>query len=138
MSELRRQIRNASLEYKVVKNTLAKKASEGTPVETKKDAFAGPVGIALSYGEPVSLAKTVLEFARSNEKLKVRGGIIEGKACEIADIKAISGLPPRDVLLSMLVGTMQSPAAKLAAALNATLARFVYAMEALKRRRGCQ
>ncbi len=133
--QLRKQLRGASLEYKVVKNTLAKRASDGTPVEVVKEAFTGPVGIAIGYDEPVSLAKKVLEFVKSNEKLKIKGGIIEGKPCKVEDIKAISELPSREVLLAMLIGAMQSPLSKLAAALNATVTQFAYAMEALKRSR---
>jgi ribosomal protein L10 len=135
MSELRTKLRDASLEYRVVKNTLARKASDGTPVESSKETFAGPVGIAIGYDEPVALTKKVLEFAKFNEKLKITGGIIEGKACEAADIKAISVLPSRDTLLAMFIGTMQSPLSKLAAALHATVAQFVYAMDTLKRNR---
>ncbi len=133
--QLRRQLRGASLEYKVVKNTLAKRASDGTPVEVVKEAFTGPVGIAIGYDEPVSLAKKVLEFVKSNEKLKIKGGIIEGKSCKVEDIKAISELPSREVLLATLIGAMQSPLSKLAAALNATVTQFAYAMEALKNKR---
>jgi ribosomal protein L10 len=135
MSQLRAQLRSASLEYKVVKNTLAKRASVGTPVEKEKETFIGPVGIAISYDEPVSLAKKVLEFAKSNEKLRIKGGIIEGKVCKIDEIKALSELPSRDALLSMFIGALQSPLHQLAWALNATISRFIYAMEALKQKR---
>ncbi len=128
-------MRDVSLEYKVVKNTLAKRASEGTPVEAAKDTFTGPVGVAISYKDPALLAKKVLEFVKTNEKLKVKGGIIEGKACETEDIKAIAELPSRETLLATFICTMQSPLSKLAAALNATLAQFVYAMGALKQKR---
>jgi ribosomal protein L10 len=135
MSELRRQLREASLEYRVVKNTLARRASDGTSAEIAKETFEGPVGIAIGYDEPVSLAKKVLAFAKSNEKLNVKGGIIEGKMCKTADINTISKLPSRETLLSMFIGTMQSPLSMLAAGMNATLARFVYAMGALKSKR---
>lgn len=135
ISELRRRLRSAYLEYRVVKNTLAIKASDGTQVETTKETIAGPVGIALGYEEPVSLAKRILEFAKTNDKLKIKGAIIEGKTCEIADIKALAALPSRETLLSTLIGTMQSPVSKLAAVLNATVVQFAYAMEALKRKR---
>ncbi|OGP65484.1 MAG: 50S ribosomal protein L10 [Deltaproteobacteria bacterium RBG_16_42_7] len=135
ISQLRRQLRGSSLEYKVVKNTLAKKASDGTIMEVVKDAFTGPVGIAIGYDEPVSLTKRVLEFIKSNEKLKLKGGIIEGKTCKIEDIKAISELPSKEVLLAMLIGAMQSPLNKLATALNATVTHFAYAMEALKNKK---
>ena len=118
-----------------MKNTLAKRAAAGTPVEAENKIFTGPVGIAISYDDPVSLAKKVLEFTKSNEKIKVKGGIIEGKACQVNDIKAISELPPRETLLAMFIGAMQSPLSKLASALNATVAQFVYAMNALKNKK---
>lgn len=131
-------MRTASLEYKVVKNTLAKRASAGTPVEMAKEAFTGPVGVVISYDDPVSLAKKILEFTKTNEKLKIKGGIIEGKTCKPDDIKAISELPSRETLLAMFIGTMQSPLSKLAAILNATVVRLAYAMEALKNKRSSE
>lgn len=132
---LRNSLRSASVEYKVVKNTLAKIAAEGTSVSTAKDSFSGPVGIAIGYDDPVLLVKKVLEYSKTNEKLKIKGGVIEGSACTLDALKTISGLPPREVLLSMLAGVMQAPAGKFARLLNATLSRFIYAMEALKNKR---
>lgn len=130
---LRNNLREVALEYRVVKNTLAKRASEGTPIDAAKEIFSGPTGIAMGYDDPVLLAKKVLEFSRKNDKLEIKGGIIEGDLCTSAQINTISELPSREVQLSMLVGAMQSPLSKLASALNATLSGFVYAMEALKK-----
>ena len=121
-----------------MKNTLAKRASEGTQVEMTKDAFTGPVGVAISYEDPTLLAKKVLEFVKTNDKLKIRGGIIEGKTCRAEDIKAVSELPSRETLLAMFIGAVQSPLSKLVTGLNATLAQFIYAMEALKQKKECQ
>lgn len=104
-------------------------------MEVSKDTFTGPVGVAISYDDPVFLAKKVLEFSKANEKLKIKGGIIEGRICESNEIKAISELPSRETLLVMFIGAMQSPLNKLAAALNAILAQFVYALSALKNKR---
>ncbi len=136
ISEFRKQLRDVSFEYRVVKNTLAKRASEGTQVKTAEEMFTGPVGLAISYEDPALLAKKVLEFVKTNEKLKIKGGIIEGKSCKTQDIEAISKLPSRETLLAVLIGTMQSPLSKLASALNATLAQFAYAMEAVKNKKG--
>jgi large subunit ribosomal protein L10 len=132
---LRNNLREVDLEYRVVKNTLAKRASEGTPIDAAKDILSGPIGIAVGYDDPVLLAKKVLEFSKSNDKLEIKGGIIEGDLCTPVQIKTISELPSREIQLSMLVGAMQSPLSKLASALNATLSGFVYAMEALKKNR---
>jgi len=135
ISELRRQLKNDSLEYHVVKNTLAKKASEETSLAMHKDVFTGTVGVAFGYTDPIALVKKVLEFAKGNEKFKIKGGVIEGKVCKVEDIKAIAELPSRETLFAMFIGAMQSPISKLASALNATIAQFAYAMEALKRKR---
>lgn len=132
---LRNNLREVALEYRVIKNTLAKRASEGTPIDAVKEIFSGPIGIAVGYDDPVLLAKKVLEFSKKNDKLEIKGGIIEGDVCTPAQIKTISELPSREVQLAMLVGAMQSPLSKLASALNATLSGFVYAMEALKKNR---
>ncbi len=132
---LRNNLREVDLEYRVVKNTLARRASEGTAVDAAKEIFSGPVGIAVGYDDPVLLAKKVFEFSKSNDKLEIKGGIIEGDIYTPAQIKTISELPSREVQLSMLVGAMQSPLSKLASALNATLSGFMYAMEALKKNR---
>ncbi len=125
-------MREFSFEYRVVKNTLAKRAADQTPADASKDTFVGPIGIAFSYGDPVLLAKEVLEFSKSNDKLEIKGGIVEGGICSPEDLKTISSLPSREVQLSMLVGAMQSPTSKMAGLLNATLTQFMYAMEALK------
>ncbi|MEF9437992.1 MAG: 50S ribosomal protein L10, partial [Candidatus Mariimomonas ferrooxydans] len=104
-------------------------------VEMAKDAFTGPVGVAISYDDPVILAKKILGFAKTNKKLKVKAGIIEGKVCGAEDIKAVSELPSRETLLAMFIGAMQSPLSKFASGLHATLTQFIYAVEALKNKK---
>ncbi len=132
LTDLRISLRAEALEYRVVKNTLAKIATEGTSIEAAKDSFNGPVGIAIGFDDPVLLIKKVLDFNKSNDKLEIKGGVIEGSLCSVDQIKAISKLPSREVQLSMLVGAMQAPASKMAGLLNATLSQFIYALEALK------
>jgi len=131
-SQLRKTLRMSSLEYRVVKNTLAKRALEGTPLNMVKDTFTGPVGIAFGYDDPVLLTKKVLEFVKTNKKFRIKGGVIEGGVCDPEGIKAISGLPSKKVLLSMFAQAMRGPLNKLAGTLNATLLRFMYAMKALE------
>jgi large subunit ribosomal protein L10 len=135
ITDLRNSLRSSAVEYKVVKNTLAKIAAEGTPADGAKDSFTGPVGIAVGYDDPVLVVKKVLEFSKANEKLEVKGGVVEGGVCTPGQLKAISELPPREVQLSMLVGAMQSPLSNMAGLLNATLTQFMYAMEALKNKK---
>lgn len=135
LSELRRLLREGNFEYRIVKNTLAKLASLQTPVSVAKDSFKGPVGIAISYDDPVLTVKKILEYSKKNEKLKVNGGFIEGKFLPSEELRAVSEIPPRNILLSALAGGFKAPLSKLAGALNATVGNFVYAMNALKERR---
>ncbi len=135
LSELRRLLSSGNFEYKVVKNTLAKIASLHTPVSVAKDFFKGPVGLAISYDDPALTVKRILEYSKKNEKLKVNGGVIEGRFCVSDDLRAVAEIPPRNVLLSMLAGGFKSPLNKLAGALSATVSSFDYAMNALKDKR---
>ncbi|NWF98942.1 MAG: 50S ribosomal protein L10 [Nitrospirae bacterium] len=132
LSDLRKLLREGNFEYKIVKNTLARIASEGTSLSIAKDSFKGPVGIAISYDDPVLALKKVLEFSKKNDKLKVNAGIVEGSLCEASDLKAVSELPSRQVLLSMMAGVFQAPLSKFASLLQASVSRFAYAVEALK------
>jgi len=135
LSDLRKILREGNFEYKVVKNTLAGIASEGTSVSVAKASFKGPIGIAISYDDPVLTVKKVLEFAKKNDKLKVKAGLVEGALCSTDDLKAIADLPSRQVLLSIMAGTFQAPLTKMACLLNATLSQFEYALEALKNKK---
>jgi ribosomal protein L10 len=132
LSEFRSLLRQEEIKYRVVKNTLATIASRGTPVSVAQDSFKGPIGVVISYDDPVLTVKRVLEYAKKNEKLKVSSGIIEGKFCMVNDIKAVAELPSAKVLLSMIVGSFQASIGKFAAALSATINSFAYAIEALK------
>jgi len=136
MTGLRTSLRSAAIEYKVIKNTLARIAAEGTSISVAKESFTGPVGIAIGYDDPVLLVKKVLEYNKTNEKLQIKGGVIEGGIYSLDALKKISELPSREVQLSMLIGAIQAPVSKLARLLNASIARFAYAMEALKQKRG--
>ncbi len=135
MNDFRNSLRNSSIEYRVIKNTLARIASEETPVAPAKDNFAGPVGIALGYDDPVSVAKAVLDYTKKNDKLKIASGIIEGELCDGAKLKSIALLPSREVLLGTLAGCMQAPASKLARLLSATVTQMGYALNALREKR---
>ncbi len=135
LSELRRLLRDGNFEYRIVKNTLAKIASQLTPVAVAKDSFKGPVGIAISYDDPVLTVKKILEYSKKNEKLKVNSGVIEGRFCASDDLRTVAEIPPRKVLLSMLAGGFEAPVTKLAGALSATVRSFVYVMNALKNKR---
>jgi len=132
ISELRDLLRASGIEYKVVKNTLARIASDGTPMEAAKDQFKGPVGVAMGFDDAAVVAKTVLVFSKKNKKLKVLGGVVDGNLYDASALQTIASLPSREVLLGMLAGTMNAPASKLASLMNATVVRFAYALGALR------
>lgn len=135
ITELRNSLRDSELEYRVVKNTLARRAAEGTSVDSAKEMLTGPVGMAIGFDDPVLLVKKVLAYSKDNEKLEITGGIVEGSVCDVEQMKSISMLPSREVQLAMLAGAMNAPATKLAGLLNATLTQFAYALEALKNKK---
>lgn len=128
-------LREYNFKYKVVKNTLARIASDGTPISVARDSFRGPLGIAISYDDPVLTVKKILEYSKKNDKLKVKGAVIEGKLCEADELKIVAEIPPRKVLLSMLAGCFSAPLTKMASALNATISKFIYVLEAVKNKK---
>ncbi|MBW2568828.1 MAG: 50S ribosomal protein L10 [Deltaproteobacteria bacterium] len=105
-SVLRRKLRETNSEYKVVKNSLLVKASEESDIALIKEYFKGPSAIALSYNDPVAIAKVLVGFAEKNEKLGIKIGIMDGKLLDLSAIKALSILPSRDVLLGQLLSVM--------------------------------
>jgi len=132
VTELRNDLRKARLEYMVVKNTLAKRAAVGTEAEKLTAYFEGPTGLVLGFGDPVTPAKAVMDYAKKQDKLKIRVGIIEGTLADANALKAIAALPSREALLSQMAAGFQAPATKLARLLNATVARLGYALTALE------
>jgi len=130
MGELRRSLRAAEVSLQVVKNTLAKRAAEGTDFSVAEDLFTGPVAVA--YGnDPVGLAKALSDFAKSNEALKILGGILDGKRLEKAEISVLANLPSREVLLARLLGSLQSPLSGFVRTLNEVPASFVRTLAAI-------
>lgn len=132
ISEMRRLLKESSIEYRVVKNTLARFAAEDTPVAVVRDEFVGPVGVAVSYDDPVELAKKVIDYNKKNEKFAIKCGVIEGKFVDLEGLKNISKLPSREVLLAMFAGALSSPVRNMASLLQATIAKLGYALNALK------
>lgn len=135
MTEFRAVLRKSDIKYRVVKNTLARIAADGTPAEAIRDYLNGPVGIAMHFEDSALPAKEVVEYASKSDKLKVTCGVVDGSFCDEAQLVAISKLPSRDVLLGMIAGTMNAPATKMAMLLNATVTQFAYALNALKEKK---
>jgi large subunit ribosomal protein L10 len=106
-------------EYQVVKNSLLRIASEGSDVSVLKPHFKGPTAVAISYADPVRLAKTLVDYAKENEKFALRGGMLSGKAIDTKEIATLATLPSLDALRAQLIGLLQAPARKILGVLQA-------------------
>ena len=132
MTELRRKLSEANVEYKVVKNTLLKRASEGTDAMMLADVFKGPSGIALSFDDPVAPAKVLTQFAKDNNKLEIKAGVMDGKLLSLNDITALSKLPSREELLAQVLSAMNAVPAGLVRALADVPRRMLNVLTAIK------
>jgi len=108
INDLRRKLREANIEYQVVKNTLLVRAAEDTEVAALKDHFKGPSAIAISYDDPVSPAKVLTQFAKDNKELEIKVGVLNGKVLDAQAIKALATLPSREVLLAQFLSTLNA------------------------------
>jgi large subunit ribosomal protein L10 len=118
VSDLRRKMRDGGSTFKVAKNRLAALALEGTPFDGIKPMLKGPTALAWSK-DPVAVAKTAVDFAKTNEKLVVIGGALGTRTLDAAGVKALADLPSLDTLRAGLVGMLQTPASRVAAVLAA-------------------
>jgi large subunit ribosomal protein L10 len=118
VTELRRQVRETRSRYVVVKNTLARRATKGTPLEVMSIHFAGPTAVAYNEGNAVALAKVLTSFAKTNPNLVFKGALFEGRVVAPSEIRAIAELPTREELVVRVLFLMQSPLQRLVAVLN--------------------
>jgi large subunit ribosomal protein L10 len=118
VTELRRQVRGTDSKYLVVKNTIALRATKGTPLESVAQHFVGGTAIAYNESNAVALAKVLTTFAKTNPKLVFKGALIEGQPVTAAEIQAIADLPSREQLVSKLLFLIQSPMRRLVTVLN--------------------
>ncbi len=136
VTELRRRLRKAGVEYVVVKNTLAVRALAGTDLPDVAQFFTGPTGLVIGASDAVAAARVIDEFAREHDnKPAVKAGIVERRAVSASDIHRIAKLPPREQLLAELAGAMQAPLAQLLFMLQGKLSEFVGLLEALRGQR---
>ena len=134
VSDLRRKLRKAGVEYVVIKNTLARRALSGASVTGLDEHLKGNTALALGKDAGAS-AKVLADFAKEHQKPSVKGGVVDGRAVTPAQIKRMAALPPREVLLAELGAAMQAPMAGFLGALQALLSNFAGALEALKTQR---
>jgi large subunit ribosomal protein L10 len=118
--ELRNQLREAGVTYEVVKNTLARKAAEGTVLEPASDHFKGVTAVALSTSDPVNLSKAISKFTKANSDIfKFKTGVVEGRVVALADVEAIASLPSKEELISKVMFLLNCQAQRLVTVLSA-------------------
>jgi large subunit ribosomal protein L10 len=135
ITDLRRRLRAAGVEYVVVKNTLVRRALTDAQRAGLESHLAGPTALVLAGADPVGAAKVLAEFAKEFEKPAVKVGLVDGKAVTPAQVKRLAALPSKRELLAQLGGALQAPMAGFLGAMNGLLYMMVGALEALKTKR---
>jgi large subunit ribosomal protein L10 len=132
VNELRSKLRSSEaggrVDYRVRKNAVLRRAVADSPVEVLRDRFSGPTAIAISYGDPASLAKLLVDYSKANEVFELKGAFLDGRCLEDGEIATLATLPSLDQLRGQLIGLLQAPGGKLARLLKepgSQLARLV-------------
>lgn len=132
ITALRRDLRDNDVEYKVYKNTLAVRAFHELDIEGLDESLKGPTAFAISYDDPVAPARVLVKFAKDNEKLSVKAGMVEGNLVGLEEIKSLAMLPSREELLAMLLRTMNGPATGFVNVLAGNIRNLVGVLSAIK------
>ena len=119
VTELRKQLREAGVEFKVYKNTLTRRAAEEAGLAGLNEALTGPNAIAFSTEDVIAPAKVINDFAKKHDALEIKAGVIEGNVATVEEVKALAELPSREGLLSMLLSVLQAPIRNFALATKA-------------------
>lgn len=135
VSDLRRKLKEAGVDYKVAKNTLMARASVDTPIALLKDFFQGPNAVAIGYQDPVAPAKILAKFAEDTKRLEIKAGVLNGKLIDSKDVKALAALPSREALLGQLLSVMQGVPASMVRVLAGVPRGLLNVLSALKDRK---
>jgi large subunit ribosomal protein L10 len=119
VTELRRQLRSAKASYRVVKNTIAKRALKGTSLNVLEKHFEGATGVAYTSTDPVALAKTLTTFVKTAPALKIKAAVVQGKAIQPAEVTELASMPGKPELLAKLLFVLQAPMVQIVSVLNA-------------------
>jgi large subunit ribosomal protein L10 len=117
-TDLRQKIRATNSKYRVVKNTLAKIAAQGTPAESLAKALEGSTSIAYNESDPVALAKALIAYAKANPVFVFKAGMVEGRVVDVSELSAIASLPSKEELIAKLLFLLNAPAQRIAVATN--------------------
>jgi large subunit ribosomal protein L10 len=132
MLGLRRKVKLSGGQFKVTKNTLVRLAAKGRPTEALSHLLIGNNALGYTEADPAALAKVLQDFAKEQERFKIKGGVLKDRVLDPGQIKALAGLPPRQVLLSSLLGTMQAVPGGFVRVLAGVPRKLLYALVAIR------
>jgi large subunit ribosomal protein L10 len=138
MTRLRRELRQASGEYQVIKNTLVRRALKDTSYGALDQLLQGPTGWVFGYEDPVALSKMLVKFVDENEKLAIKGGLFEGELLDHAKVKVLARMPSRPELQARVLALMQAPVVQLLRLIQEPGARMVRLMESVRKQKESQ
>ncbi len=132
LGSFRVKLREQEAKFRVLKNTLSKRAADGTQLEIVKDHFDGPVGMLYTMSDPVGPAKVISDFAKGSKHLELKVGVLEGKIISLEEIKVLANLPDRDTMVARVLATCQAPAGNFVRLLSEVPASFVRVLDAVR------
>ena len=134
-TKLRRKMREAGIEYTVIKNNMASIAAKEAGIEGLDQYLKGPLAMVSSANDPVAPAKLIAEFIKENRIMEIKGGLVEGKVIDADGVKALANLPAREVLIAKMLGSMQSPITGLVNVLQGSIRNLVYTLDAVRQQK---
>lgn len=135
VTNLRNRCRKEGVEYAVIKNTMIRKAAEELGIEGLEPMLHGPTAVAFGMTDAVAPAKILVSFIKEVKKTEIKCGIMEGKVLDVKGVEALAELPPKEVLIAKMMGSLNAPITNFVGVLSATLRSLVYAIEAVRKQR---
>lgn len=130
-TDLRNKLRKENIDYRVIKNTLILFAVKYSEIKDLQEYLNGPTAVALSFDDEIVTSRVLSDYSKKNNKLEIKGGIVDGKLATPEDIKIIANIPSKEVLISKMLGSMMSPMSGLVNVLNANIRGLVVALNAI-------